>query len=746
MCSTEIQVQGIVQGVGFRPFVYNLALKLNLKGYVNNDDNGVNILLIGDEKDINTFLEELKNNPPPISRIDNIISKKVKLSTTNHKFKIFEIVQSISTSNKTTIISPDIALCEACEKELNSKDNYRYNYPLINCTNCGPRYSIINTIPYDRKFTSMSTFEMCSYCKKEYEDPTNRRYHAQPISCSNCGPVISLYNNKNELISSNAKSIKQIANFINDGKIVAIKGFGGFHLICDASNDLIVQELRKRKNRPSKPFAVMFENLTSVKEISNITKIEEEIITSKEKPITLVTKNKSSKLSEYVAPNINRIGVFIAYTPLHKILFKYLNNPIVASSANLSDEPIIINKDDLLYKLGHVIDYVLDINRDIINACDDSVVQVVNDKNSILRLARGYAPKTLKLPIKTDKRILALGANQKNTVSLAFENTLIVSPHIGDLNSLKAVEYFQRTIDTFKRFYNFEPDIIVCDKHPTYETTKWANQQNKELIQVQHHYAHVLSCMAEYKLKEKVLAFSWDGTGYGDDGNIWGGEVFIANAKNYERVKHFKYFKLLGGEKAVKEPKRVGLSLLFENYTLDEVLSLENACVKAFTQKEIQTMYLMWQKALNAPLTSSVGRIFDAISSLGDFSHIVGYEGESGLLIENEYDENIKECYSYNINKQIDLSKLITEVIHTHDKKTIASKFLNTLCEIIVDISKLYPTLSIVLTGGVFQNKILTQMVTKRLEKINRKVYVQYETPLNDGGISIGQIYFACAK
>ena len=452
-------------------------------------------------------------------------------------------------------------------------------------------------------------------------------------------------------------------------------------------------------------------------------------------------KNEKYTLSKYVAPNINRIGVFIAYTPLHKLLFKYLNNPIVATSANLSDEPIIINKDELLSKLAHVVDYVLDVNRDIINACDDSVVQVVNDKNFVLRLSRGYAPKALKLPKKIDKKILAVGANQKNTISLAFEDNLIISPHIGDLNSVISLEYFQRTIETFKRFYDFDPDIIVCDNHPHYETTKWAKSQNKEIVQIQHHYAHVLSCMAEYKLNQKILAFSWDGTGYGDDGNIWGGEVFIADNKNYERVHHFKYFKLLGGEKAVKEPKRVGLSLLFENFLLEEVLTLDNACVHAFSQTEIKTMYMMWQKNLNAPMTSSVGRIFDAVASLGGFSQMVGYEGESGLLIENSYDENIRESFEYEINDFIDISKTVKQIIQLKDKKEIASKFINTLVEIIVDISKQHPTLSVVLTGGVFQNKTLTQLVTKELLKLKIKSYVQYETPVNDGGLSVGQIW-----
>lgn len=733
-----INVNGIVQGVGFRPYVYTLALELKLTGFVNNDDRGVNITVQGKDEDIKIFLYNLESKTPPLARIDKITTNFI---TDSKIYDNFQITKSLSTSNKTTIISPDTAICKDCENEMNSKDNYRFEYPLINCTNCGPRYSIINTIPYDRAYTSMNEFVMCEKCQEEYENPTNRRYHAQPISCSQCGPQISLYDKNNKLLLENNEAIKQMATLINSGKIVAIKGLGGFHLVCDASNDLAVNELRVRKNRPTKPFAVMFDNISTVKENACITQAEEEIISSKEKPITLVNKNSSSTLSSFVAPCIDRIGVFIAYTPLHKLLFKYLNNPIVATSANLSDEPIITNKNELLSKLAHVVDYVLDINRDIVNACDDSVVQVVNDKNFVLRLSRGYAPKALKLPKKTDKKILAVGANQKNTISLAFEDNLIVSPHIGDLNSITTLEYFQRTIETFKRFYDFDPDVIVCDKHPTYETTKWAKSQNKKIVQIQHHYAHVLSCMAEYKLSQKVLAFSWDGTGYGDDGNIWGGEVFIADNKNYKRVHHFKYFKLLGGEKAVKEPKRVGLSLLFENFSLEEILTLDNACVHAFSPTQIKTMYTMWQKNLNAPLTSSVGRIFDAVASLGDFSQTVGYEGESGLLIENAYDENIKECFDYDIKQDIDLSNMISQIVDLKDKKLIASKFINTLVSIIIDISNKNPKLPIVLTGGVFQNKTLIQLATKEIEKLNRKLYIQYETPLNDGGLSIGQIW-----
>lgn len=736
MKSIEIQVKGIVQGVGFRPFVYNLAITNNLFGWVNNDDRGVNIVLEGKESFVNNFLNELKNNAPVLSKIDSIEIKDKK----QENFTSFDIYKSKNSSNKSTIISPDIAICDDCIDDISNKNNFRYNYALTNCTNCGPRYSIIKTVPYDRKNTSMKNFIMCKKCEEEYTNPLNRRYHAQPVSCEVCGPKIILYDNKNNHIEEDSKAVEKLAEIINEGHIVALKGMGGFHIVCDSTNDAVIKELRKRKNRLTKPFAVMFKDIKQVKEYAELTLKEEEIITSKEKPITLV-KSKLN-LSNEIAPNIDRLGCFIAYTPLHIILFKYLNNPIIATSANLSNEPIIRFKDELLEKLGNVVDYVLDFNRDIINACDDSVVQIVNNDIQVLRNARGYAPTSLKLDKKLDKNIIALGANQKSTISIAFEDNLILSPHIGDLNTITSLEYFTRTIKTFEDFYDFKADLIVCDKHPTYESTKWAKTQNIKLLQIQHHYAHVLSTMAEYNLNENVLAFSFDGTGYGDDGNIWGGEVFLANKKEYKRIKHFEYFKLLGGEKSVKEPKRVALSLLFGIFSLDEILKMDNATVKAFTEKEIKLMYTIWQKGLNAPLTSSVGRLFDAIASLSGISQIQSYEGETGLQIEMLYDSSIKDFYDFSfVEDKIDLTLCLKQIIEDKNSKIICSKFLNMLVEIILTISNKYEKLPVILTGGVFQNKTLLELVCKRLDSINRKYFYTKKIPLNDAGISIGQIY-----
>ena len=737
--SKIVKVKGIVQGVGFRPFVYNLCKKLKINGWVNNDDEGVNIALETDEFLIEEFIKQLKTYSPPLAVIDSLEILDKEFENLND----FQITESKNNSNKTTIISPDISICEDCIKDINDENNFRYNYALTNCTNCGPRYSIIKTVPYDRVNTSMEKFTLCPLCQEEYTNPTNRRYHAQPVCCEKCGPKLELFNKENKKIEEGIEAIKKIATLINNGEIVAIKGLGGFHLVCDATNDKVVKELRLRKNRPTKPYAVMFKSIEEVSDYAVFNEFEKDIITSKEKPITLVKKKQNTNLSSLIAPNISKIGVFLPYTPLHIILFKFLNNPIIATSANLKDEPIIRHKDELLSKLGHVVDFVLDFNREIINAVDDSVLQVIKDDVVKLRNARGYTPTTIKLETKQNKKIMALGANQKSTISFCFEDNMIVSPHIGDLNSIESLEYFTRTVETFKRFYDFEPDVIVCDKHPNYESTKWASKSNIKIVKIQHHYAHILSVMAEYKLEDRLLGFSFDGTGYGDDGNIWGGEVMLASKENYKRLFHFKYFKLLGGEKAVKEPKRIALSLLFENYTLDELKQMNIALLNEFTNTQLNNFYMMWQKDINAFLTSSLGRVFDAIASLANIAHTQSYEGETGLLIEEYYDKNILDSYEYQIeNQEIDISNMIKTIITESNKKIICSKFINTIVKIIVDISNNYNDLDIVLTGGVFQNKTLLEKCIDELKKENKKVYFNKKVSLNDGSISIGQLYF----
>jgi len=753
--------EGIVQGVGFRPFVYKLALKYGLKGFVNNSSEGVFLEVEADKEAICEFENEFYSSLPPLAKID----KTIKIEITPLSESEFKIIQSKTSDTKFASISPDIAICDECLKELNDKTNRRHNYFLTNCTNCGPRYTIIKKVPYDRVNTSMDRFKMCGDCEKEYKNPLDRRYHAQPISCHNCGPRAKFYKTfSKELLKSDEEAIKLCAKSIKRGNIVAVKGMGGFHIVCSAVSPKTVKLLRKRKKRPSKPFAVMFKDIDDIKKAAIVSKKEEELILSKEKPIVVVKKKEPHRLrkrelpiTSFVAPHIDRIGVFLPYTPLHHLLFKYLDCPIVATSANLSDEPIIRDRVELCKKLENVVDYVLDFDREIVNACDDSVVQAVDDTKETIRLARGYAPKYQKLDYKLDKKILCVGANQKNTITLAYEDIIITSPHIGDLNSIESMEYFERSVESFKRFYDFEPEIVVCDKHPNYETTKWAQKlkiknKNLQIFQIQHHYAHILSAMAEFNLKEKVLGFAWDGTGYGDDGTIWGGEVFVCDEKEYKRVFSFEQFKLLGGDRAIKEPKRVALSYLFQNYPLEEVLEMRLPTLKNFTKKEIENFHKIWK---NTTLkTSSVGRVFDMFASFCDILQISGYEGESGLRIESYTDKNIDESFKYSINdSKICLSKslekvipIMNENININDKRAIISSMLiNTLSNIIVDISNEF-NLPVVLSGGVFQNKTLLEKTLYKLKTLNKKVYFQQNTPINDGGISLGQAWWAVNK
>ena len=744
MKSVSIQIKGIVQGVGFRPYVFNLAHKYDIKGWVNNDEKGVNILLYAKEENIQNFINELKINPPKLAKIDSIEIEKI---TNIKEYKSFEIIESTSSNNKSTIVSPDMSICDDCINEINDNSNFRFNYTLTNCINCGPRYSIIKTVPYDRCNTSMADFILCDKCEEEYKNPSNRRYHAQPVACEKCGPSLKLYNQNSINIYNNIEAIKETANLIDKGYIFAIKGLGGFHLVCDATNDETIKRLRNLKCRPNKPYAILFKDIKSIKYYTLLTSKEEEVLNSKEKPIVLVDVSKNSLLSPYINPNVEKLGCFISYTPLQNLLFRYLKNPIIATSANLKDEPIIRTKEEIFEKLGNIVDFVLDYNREIVNACDDSVIQIVEDNIIKLRNARGYAPTSIKVKKAINKKVLSLGANQKSTITLAFENNLISSPHIGDLSTIDSVEYFERTIETFKNFYDFKPEILVCDKHPNYESTKYAlkmkeKEPNIEIVQVQHHYAHILSVMAENGLENDVLGFAFDGTGYGDDGNIWGGEVFIANRKEYKRIKHIKYFRLLGGEKAIKEPKRVALSLLFDNFSLDEILLLDNPVVKAFEQNEIKMLYTMWEKGLNAPLTSSIGRLFDAISSFANILHVQTYEGETGLQIEQNYDKCITDTYTYTIkNEEIDLSCMIKEIVKDSDKKLICSKFINTIVEIILDISNMYKDYPVVVSGGVFQNKTILSLLIKRFKQVDKVLYFNKEVPSNDGGISFGQAY-----
>lgn len=744
MINQKISIFGLVQGVGFRPFIYNLALKYNIKGCVKNDENGVEILAFAKIKDIEEFTKELRLNPPKLAKIIDINIQNLEFK----KYDKFEIIASsnLNYGNKNALIYPDISICEECIDDISDKNSFRYNYALTNCINCGPRYSIIENTPYDREHTSLKDFVLCEKCKDEFENPKNRRYHAQAISCEECGPTTFLYDKNQKMISKKIDAITQATQYIKDGKIVAIKGIAGFHIVCDATNCNAILKIREFKKRATKPFAVMFKDIEELKKYADFNKFEENILSSKERPIVLLKKKKNSKLSKQIAPNIELVGSFLPNSALHYLLFKNLEKPILATSANLKDEPIVTKKEDIFSKLSLLVDYVLDYNRKIVNSCDDSIVQIVDEKIIKLRNSRGFSPNILQVENNFSKRVLSLGANQKSTFSIAFGNKIITTPYLGDLKSISSIENYKKTLHKFLNLYDFIPEIIVCDKHPKYETTKIAFEflnKNEELnlVQVQHHYSHILAVLAEKSLKKDVLAFCFDGTGYGDDGNIWGGEVFIANQKEYKRVYHLKYFKLIGGELAIKEPKRVALSLLFDSYSLEEILSLPLEFLKIFEKNEIKNLYTIWQKSINSPLTSSFGRVFDAVCSLANILHIQEFEGQTGLYLENLYDENIKDSFSYElIDNIIDISPMIKELVFEKDKSSIASKFINTIANIIFDISNLNQELDIVLSGGVFQNRTLLKIVFEKLK--DKELYIGENYSTNDENISLGQAFF----
>ncbi|ATB69518.1 NiFe hydrogenase metallocenter assembly protein HypF [Sulfurospirillum diekertiae] len=729
-------IEGIVQGVGFRPFVYTLAIRFHLQGFVLNNSKGVIIEVEGFQESLEAFELALFKELPPLARVDFWQKKMITCKDDTH----FEIRQSDEVSTKSSLVLPDMSICDDCLKELHDPNNRRYHYFFINCTHCGPRYSIIKTVPYDRPYTSMQPFPMCEACQSEYTNPLDRRYHAQPISCSKCGPTLFLRNIDGELLATNEEAIVKLANLINAGYIVALKGMGGFHLICDATNDTVVASLRELKHRPSKPFAVMFKTIEAIKEECRISAQEEEGICSLLRPIVLVKRNaKVSKISSLIAPRIDRLGVFLPYTPLHVMLFEYLKNPIVATSANRSGEPIISDATVLQQKLNDVVEYYLDYNRAIVNSSDDSVLQYLGDKTLLMRSSRGIAPKSFRVDSTDERKILAVGAHQKNAIAIYLNHQIIISPYIGDLDNIASNELFEKMIESFSRFYDFTPDLIVGDLHPNYVSTQWAKKQNIPFVQIQHHYAHILSAMCEHKLNEKVLGIAWDGTGYGDDGTIWGGEFLVCDQSGYERVASFEPFALLGGDASIKEIKRILASLLWDVLG-DEADAL---LLDYFDEKSLKRLQQIYTKKIHSPLCSSVGRLFDAVAVLCGMEGNVSYDGESGLLIEALYDPSITQSYTFEIDDKIIRYKpMFVQMLQDHEPRLIASKFINTLVEMALTISHRY-TYPIVLGGGVFQNRTLMEQI---LQNVTQPLYFPLQLAINDGGICAGQIYKSLQK
>jgi len=749
----HISVRGVVQGVGFRPFVYQLAAKHSLKGWVLNTSGDVKIEVEGDREALDKFVTELESMAPPLAHIEGItaVGDPVKGYTQ------FEIRHSLAEEGKYQLVSPDIATCEACKSELLSPEDRRYRYPFTNCTNCGPRFTIIEDIPYDRPKTTMRCFKMCPECQREYDDPLDRRFHAQPNACPKCGPSLTLVNGSGETIAC-PDVIAEASKLLKEGKILAIKGLGGFHLACDATSAEAIQTLRDRKRRPYKPLAIMLATMEEIKEHCFVSEEEERLLTSPECPILLLRWKDDSSVSRKVAPELKYLGVMLPYTPLHHVLLREAGMPLVMTSGNISEEPIAKDNDEAIRRLKGIADFFVVHNRDIYARYDDSLAIVEKGKPQLVRRARGYAPYPIHLPFRA-KEILACGAELKNTFCATKEDHAFISQHIGDMENLETLEHFENAIELYLKLFRIRPQIMAYDLHPEYLSTKYAKERADEftLVPVQHHHAHIVSCMVENEVQEPVIGVAFDGTGYGSDGTIWGGEFLIADYKGFERVGHLEYVPLPGGAAAIERPYRMAFSYL---YTLlgEGILDCELPFLRDIDQHEKGVMKRQLEKGINCPLTSSCGRLFDGVSALLGIRGKVDYEAQAAIELEMAAPDDFQgtDSYPFFIAEQdgvkiVKLSELFQAIIHDVENRlpvsTISAKFHRTIAQMATEMCQRIAAergiRKVALSGGVFQNRLLLRLTADLLEKEGFAVLTHILVPTNDGGISLGQATIA---
>ncbi|MEW5976971.1 MAG: carbamoyltransferase HypF [Acidobacteriota bacterium] len=786
----RIAVRGTVQGVGFRPFVYRLARELELMGWVTNSLHGVLIEVEGGKEQLDAFLLRIEKERPIHSSIQSLeVSYLDPIGSDG-----FEIRHSTCEGHPTALVLPDIASCSDCVREIFDPANRRYLYPFTNCTNCGPRFSIIESLPYDRARTTMRIFEMCRLCRAEYEDPRDRRFHAQPNACSQCGPTLTLVDEGCEVLARDERAWRQAADLLKLGRVVALKGLGGFQLLVDARNDEAVVRLRDRKRREEKPFALMYPSIEAVTARCEVSSLEERLLLSSECPIVLLRRRSSAggsvpPVAEAVAPGNPYLGVMLPYTPLHHMVMRELGFPVVATSGNRSDEPICTDNQEAFKRLQGIADAFLVHNRPIFRHVDDSVVRITLGREMVLRRARGYAP----LPVSlkgTSEAVLAVGAHLKSVVAVSVpssppdksrcqttevepaagwdahdqmercaepdgqESQVFLSQHLGDLESSEAYRAFQKVIEDFRDLYRVNPARLACDLHPDYLSSQYARKlaanEGIPLVPIQHHYAHVAACMAENQLEAPVLGISWDGTGFGPDGSIWGGEFLLVKESTFARVAHLRRFRLPGGQAAIREPRRAALGVLYE--MLGDALFDQCAGLRPLTEfsvRELTVLRQMLKGGANSPLTSSVGRLFDAVSSVLGIRHQVSYEGQAAMDLELALEPGIDTSYAYEIwsegllivNWEPMMIQILSDLQSGEPVKTIATKFHNTLVETIVDVAKQLGEKRVVLTGGCFQNQYLLERTVPRLEADGFRPYWHQRVPPNDGGIALGQIY-----
>jgi hydrogenase maturation protein HypF len=770
----KISIDGKVQGVGFRPFVYRLARELSLNGWVRNRNDGVLIHAEGSPDYLDCFLDLLPSRAPEISIISRLESRPVPAGN----YRNFTIRPSKYLSGSITGISPDIGVCDKCLSDI-ERQHHRIGYPLVNCTFCGPRFTIIDRLPYDRSNTSMKEFMMCETCRREYHDPFNRRFHAQPVACNSCGPVYKMEIKgfpyapfpegekipgvpaAYEEITETAEIIEKLCSILGSGGVVVIKGTGGYNIICDASDDSAVQKVRAIKGRENKPFAVMFRNMKIAEAHCIVTEQEREALGSWRKPVVLLGKDPSlynsddrsaapvAPVSTCVGGSLDTIGAILPYMPFHHLLFAGLKiDALVFTSANITGMPVIADDGEarkaFLPAAGALVSY----NRKIINPADDSVCRVTAGHNMIIRRARGYVPDSVTLPFETEG-VFAAGADMKNAFAIGRDSSAILSQHIGDLDSYGVFRRYRQNIERFISMFSFSPRQVACDMHPEYQSTRHAidlaAQTGSRLVRVQHHHAHIASCMAENNLGGPVIGVCFDGTGYGDDGTIWGSEFMVCDYNSYRRIRHLDYISLPGGDAAIREPWRIALACLKITGHIDAGRWI-STCLKGIPGEKIKTVEKMIEKGINSPPSCGAGRWFDAVAALTGICTISGYEGEAPMLLESIYNPGAGGGYDFSAG----LPGLIDQVMHDmrkNDPPLVSTRFHNGMASFIMEtvagISGSTSCKTVVLSGGVFQNSRLTGRVIRLLGDENFQVYTGRAIPVNDGGLALGQLAVA---
>ncbi len=744
-------INGIVQGVGFRPFVFQLAHRYGLAGDVANTSSGVSILVEGSPGAIDAFGRDITTKNPPLSRITDIVEIAEMVGNRTG----FTIVASRAGRSRATLISPDVSICEDCRRELFDPGDRRFRYPFINCTNCGPRYTIIDDIPYDRPNTSMKHFPMCPDCFREYEDPMDRRFHAQPNACHVCGPHVTLFDHRQQRIEV-VDAIEETRRLLMEGYIVAIKGLGGFHLAVDAENTDAVQRLRRRKHREEKPFALMAESLDIIRRYAGMSAAERRLLQSIQRPIVLLSRKNSCPISEAVAPGNRYLGFMLPYTPLHCLLLAEIEKPLVMTSGNMSEEPIAIDNNEAFERLSGIADCFLVHNRDIYLRSDDSIVRHVAGDIRFIRRSRGFIP----VPVFLENSlppILACGAGLKNTICLTRGDKAFVSQHIGDLKNVVTYDFFRQTDRHMRRILDIEPELVACDMHPDYLSSRYAAElSDLKRIEVQHHHAHIVSCMAENRIEGPVIGLSFDGTGLGTDGAIWGGEVLTATFGEFTRQAHMAYVPMPGGNAAIAEPWRMGLSYLYACYG-DDLWNCALPFVHTVDSKSGRVLLDMIRKNVNCPLTSSLGRLFDGVAAiLGIRSH-TAFEGQAAMELEMIAGRPGREYYPWEWSRgeprRIRFEPIIQAIVRDREEgvspPVISARFHATMQHLFTDLCVAVRRDTgldrVVMSGGVFQNAIMLRLLLKSLEEKGFTVYTHSLVPTNDGGISLGQAVAAQA-